>query len=181
MSSEQLDAFLEKLESDPALEEQFEIAENPEAVIAIAKSAGFAITVEDLKNAAIDSEEEPSELDAFLDKLESDPELEEQFEKAESIEEEVAIAKSAGFAITAEDLKNAEIDSEEELSAEQLAEVAGGRGFRGGGRGRRRRRVYRRSSYGRRRSYTPRNVRGRNSGSRRGRPNKFKRLLNYFR
>ena len=127
MSSEQLDAFLEKLESDPVLEEQFETAETPEAVIAIAKSVGFAITTEDLKNAAIDSEEEPSELDAFLDKLESDPELEEQFEKAESIEEEVAIAKSAGFAITAEDLKNAEIDSEKELSSEELAEVSGGR------------------------------------------------------
>ena len=174
MSSEQLDAFLEKLESDPALEEQFEIAENPEAVIAIAKSAGFAITVEDLKNAAIDSEEEPSELDAFLDKLESDPELEEQFEKAESIEDEVAIAKSAGFAITAEDLKNAEIDSEEELSAEQLAEVAGGRGFRGGGR----RRSFRRSRP--RSRYTPRRVRARHSVSRRGRPNKFQRLRRWF-
>ena len=174
MSAEQLDAFLEKLESDPALEEQFEIAENPEAVIAIAKSAGFAITVEDLKNAAIDSEEEPSELDAFLDKLESDPELEEQFEKAESIEDEVAIAKSAGFAITAEDLKNAEIDSEEELSAEQLAEVAGGRGFRGGGRRRRFRRSRPRSRY------TPRRVRARHSVSRRGRPNKFQRLRRWF-
>ena len=174
MSSEQLDAFLEKLESDPALEEQFEIAENPEAVIAIAKSAGFAITVEDLKNAAIDSEEEPSELDAFLDKLESDPELEEQFEKAESIEDEVAIAKSAGFAITAEDLKNAEIDSEEELSAEQLAEVAGGRGFRGGGR----RRSFRRSRP--RSRYTSRRVRARHSVSRRGRPNKFQRLRRWF-
>ena len=174
MSAEQLDAFLEKLESDPALEEQFEIAENPEAVIAIAKSAGFAITVEDLKNAAIDSEEEPSELDAFLDKLESDPELEEQFEKAESIEDEVAIAKSAGFAITAEDLKNAEIDSEEELSAEQLAEVAGGRGFRGGGR----RRSFRRSRP--RSRYTPRRVRARHSVSRRGRPNKFQRLRRWF-
>ena len=174
MSAEQLDAFLEKLESDPALEEQFEIAENPEAVIAIAKSAGFAITVEDLKNAAIDSEEEPSELDAFLDKLESDPELEEQFEKAESIEEEVAIAKSAGFAITVEDLKNAEIDSEEELSAEQLAEVAGGRGFRGGGRRRRFRRSRPRSRY------TPRRARARHSASRRGRPNKFQRLRRWF-
>ena len=174
MSSEQLDAFLEKLESDPALEEQFETAETPEAVIAIAKSVGFAITTEDLKNAAIDSEEEPSELDAFLDKLESDPELEEQFEKAESIEDEVAIAKSAGFAITAEDLKNAEIDSEEELSAEQLAEVAGGRGFRGGGRRRRFRRSRPRSRY------TPRRVRARHSGSRRGRPNKFQRLRRWF-
>ena len=175
MSSEQLDAFLEKLESDPTLEEQFETAETPEAVIAIAKSVGFAITTEDLKNAAIDSEEEPSELDAFLDKLESDPELGEQFEKAESIEDEVAIAKSAGFAITAEDLKNAEIDSEEELSAEQLAEVAGGRGFRGGGRRRRYRRSYRS-----RRRYTPRSVRARHSGSRRGRPNKFQRLRRWF-
>ena len=170
MSSDQLDAFLEKLESDPTLEEQFETAETPEAVIAIAKSVGFAITTEDLKNAAIDSEEEPSELDAFLDKLESDPELEEQFEKAESIEEEVAIAKSAGFAITAEDLKNAEIDSEKELSSEELAEVSGGRRryyshryHRGYARARSRARTYRRIN--RRRS---------------GRPNKFQTLRSRF-
>jgi len=49
MSEQQLKAFLQAVAADTALQADIESAPNPEAVVAIAKNAGFSITSEDLK------------------------------------------------------------------------------------------------------------------------------------
>ena len=51
MSEEQLKAFLEKVKDDTSLQEKLKAAADIDAVAAIAKEAGFIISVEDLKNA----------------------------------------------------------------------------------------------------------------------------------
>ena len=50
MSEEQLSAFLEKVKSDTSLQEKLKAAASPEAVIEIAKEAGFSITLEDIQS-----------------------------------------------------------------------------------------------------------------------------------
>ena len=50
MSEEQLKAFLEKVEADSSLQEKLKAVADAEAVIAIAKEAGFAITAEDIQS-----------------------------------------------------------------------------------------------------------------------------------
>ena len=50
MSEEQLKAFLEKVKGDTSLQEQLKTAANTEAVVAIAKNAGFIISDNDLTN-----------------------------------------------------------------------------------------------------------------------------------
>ena len=49
MSEEQLKAFLEKIKSESYLEEKLKAAADADAVVSIAKDAGFMITVDDLK------------------------------------------------------------------------------------------------------------------------------------
>ena len=48
MSQDQLKAFLAKVEADAALQELLKTAANPEAVVGIAKEAGFEISEESL-------------------------------------------------------------------------------------------------------------------------------------
>ena len=50
MSEEQLKAFLEKVQGDTSLQEKLNAPTTPEAVIEIAKDAGFAITAEDIQS-----------------------------------------------------------------------------------------------------------------------------------
>ena len=50
MSKEQLKAFIEKAKADTSLQEKLKAAASPEAVIEIAKDAGFAITAEDIQS-----------------------------------------------------------------------------------------------------------------------------------
>ena len=50
MSKEQLNAFLEKVQGDTSLQEKLNAPTTPEAVIEIAKDAGFAITAEDIQS-----------------------------------------------------------------------------------------------------------------------------------
>ena len=50
MSEEQLKAFLEKVKTDTSLQEKLKAAADADAVVAIAKDAGFAITKEDLNS-----------------------------------------------------------------------------------------------------------------------------------
>ena len=47
MSEEQLKAFLEKVKGDATLQEQLNAATNAEAVVEIAKAAGFVISADD--------------------------------------------------------------------------------------------------------------------------------------
>ena len=50
MSEEQLNAFLEKVKGDTSLQDKLKAAASPEAVVEIAKDAGFAITAEDIQS-----------------------------------------------------------------------------------------------------------------------------------
>ena len=53
MSEEQLKAFLEKVKANTSLQEKLKAAADSDAVLAIAKDAGFIISAEDLKNAQV--------------------------------------------------------------------------------------------------------------------------------
>ena len=57
MSEEQLKAFLEKTKADTSLQEKLKAAADSDAVLAIAKEAGFSISADDLKNAQSDLSE----------------------------------------------------------------------------------------------------------------------------
>ena len=50
MSEEQRKAFLEKVKGDTSLQEKLKAAASPEAVMEIAKEAGFSITAEDIQS-----------------------------------------------------------------------------------------------------------------------------------
>ena len=50
MSEEQLKAFLEKVKADTSLQEKLNGAADADAVMQIAKAAGFAITAEDIQS-----------------------------------------------------------------------------------------------------------------------------------
>jgi len=58
MSEEQLKAFLEKVQSDTSLQEKLKAAADTNAVTAIAKEAGFMVSVDELKEFSEISEEE---------------------------------------------------------------------------------------------------------------------------
>ena len=61
MSEEQLKAFLEKVKADTSLQEKLKAASNPDAVVSIAKEAGFSISADDLKKAQSELSEEELE------------------------------------------------------------------------------------------------------------------------
>ena len=57
MSEEQLKAFLEAVKADEGLQEKLKAAGDADAVIAIAKAAGFAISADELKKVELSEEE----------------------------------------------------------------------------------------------------------------------------
>jgi len=61
MSEEQLKAFLEALKADAGLQEKLNAAGDADAVVAIAKAAGFVISAEELKRAQADLSDEELE------------------------------------------------------------------------------------------------------------------------
>ena len=61
MSEEQLKAFLEKVKDDTSLQEKLKAAADADAVLAIAKEAGFSISADDLKKAQSEISEEELE------------------------------------------------------------------------------------------------------------------------
>ena len=61
MSEEQLKAFLEKVKSDTELQEKLKAAADSDAVLAIAKEAGFSISADDLKKTQSELSEEELE------------------------------------------------------------------------------------------------------------------------
>jgi predicted ribosomally synthesized peptide with nif11-like leader len=61
MSEEQLKAFLEKVKGDTTLQEKLKVAADNDAVVAIAKEAGFMICAEDLKSAQSEISDEELE------------------------------------------------------------------------------------------------------------------------
>ena len=50
MSEEQLKSFLKKVKADSSLQEKLKAAADSDAVLAIAKDAGFSISADDWKN-----------------------------------------------------------------------------------------------------------------------------------
>ncbi len=65
------------------------------------------------------------QLKAFLEKVKGDTSLQEKLKAAADADAVAAIAKEAGFMISADDLKNA-ADEFEKVSEEELENVAGG-------------------------------------------------------
>ncbi len=61
MSEEQLKAFLEKVKADTSLQEKLKAAGDSDAVLAIAKEAGFMISADDLTKAQSELSEEELE------------------------------------------------------------------------------------------------------------------------
>ena len=61
MSEEQLKAFLEAVKADAGLQEQLKAAADADAVVALAKAAGFLISVDELKKAQSEISEEELE------------------------------------------------------------------------------------------------------------------------
>ena len=61
MSEEQLKAFLEAVQADEGLQEQLKAAADADAVVAIAKAAGFAISAEELQRAQAELSDEELE------------------------------------------------------------------------------------------------------------------------
>ena len=61
MSEEQLKAFIEKVKADTSLQEKLKAAADSDAVLAIAKEAGFSISADDLKKAQSEISDEELE------------------------------------------------------------------------------------------------------------------------
>ena len=61
MSEEQLKAFLEKVQSDTSLQEKLKAAADANAVVEIAKEAGFSISADDLTKAQSELSEQELE------------------------------------------------------------------------------------------------------------------------
>ncbi|WP_186540313.1 Nif11-like leader peptide family natural product precursor [Synechococcus sp. BIOS-E4-1] len=56
MSEEQFKAFMEKVKSDTILQEKLKVAANPDAVLAIAREAGFEVSDDDLTKELTEAE-----------------------------------------------------------------------------------------------------------------------------
>ena len=61
MSEEQLKAFLEKVKADTSLQEKLNEAADADAVVEIAKEAGFSITAEDMQSSTVELSDEELE------------------------------------------------------------------------------------------------------------------------
>lgn len=61
MSEEQLKAFLEAVKSDAGLQEKLKAAADADAVVAIAKAAGFVISADELKKSQAEISDEELE------------------------------------------------------------------------------------------------------------------------
>ncbi len=131
MSLQQLEAFLARAQEDPTLERPLATAPDAATVAAIAHAAGFAVTEEDLLAAAGEPPEvlevieilatpqdgPQAELDAFLQQVELDPDLQRVLASAPDAESVAALARVAGFGVTAQDVWEA---SDEEPEALEL-------------------------------------------------------------
>lgn len=62
MTEAQLNAFLEAVKADAALQQKLKAATDSDAVVAIAKEAGFVISAEGLKSAQMKVTEEDLEI-----------------------------------------------------------------------------------------------------------------------
>lgn len=152
MSLQQLEAFLARAQEDPTLERPLATAPDAATVAAIAHAAGFAVTEEDLLAAAGEPPEvlevieilasqldgPQSELDAFLQQVELDPDLQRVLASAPDAEAVAALARVAGFGVSAQDVWEASDEEPEalELMSYTVVIEATGSSYRGYGAGR---------------------------------------------
>ncbi len=153
MSLQQLEAFLARAQEDPSLERPLATAPDAATVAAIAHAAGFAVTEEDLLAASgeplevlevieilASAQDGPqAELDAFLQQVELDPDLQRVLASAPDAEAVAALARVAGFGVTAQDVWEASDEEPEALELVSYTVVieatgagAGGDGAAGG-------------------------------------------------
>lgn len=138
MSLQQLEAFLVQAQEDPALQAPLAGAADAESIAALATAAGFAVTVDDLLEAMgetpatlehlqrlADAPIPPQEeLEAFLQQVEVDADLQTALVSARDPEGVAAIARLAGFQLTAEDLWEASRESPAALEDGSFDELA---------------------------------------------------------
>jgi len=151
MSLQQLEAFLARAQEDPSLERPLATAPDAATVAAIAHAAGFAVTEEDLLAAsgeplevlevieilATPQDAPQAELDAFLQQVELDPDLQRVLASAPDAEAVAALARVAGFGVSAQDVWEASDEEPEALELVSYTVVieatgAGGDGAAGG-------------------------------------------------
>ena len=129
MSEEQLTAFVQRAQSEAGLLQSLAKATDVSAVVAIARGAGFSVSVNDLWGAsALQPEmlQDPpavwrdphGTLTAFLHQVEVDPWYQEALIQAPDVETVAAIARAAGYPLTA-----AELWAASELDPEHLEEL----------------------------------------------------------
>jgi len=151
MSLQQLEAFLARAQEDPTLERPLATAPDAATVAAIAHAAGYAVTEEDLLAAAGEPPEvlevieilasqldgSQSELDAFLQQVELDPDLQRVLASAPDAEAVAALARVAGFGVSAQDVWEASDEEPEALALMSYTVVieATGSSYRGYGAG----------------------------------------------
>ena len=151
MSLQQLEAFLARAQEDPSLERPLATAPDAATVAAIAHAAGFAVTEEDLLAAsgeplevlevieilATPQDAPQAELDAFLQQVELDPDLQRVLASAPDAEAVAALARVAGFGVTAQDVWEASDEEPEalELMSYTVVIEATGSSYRGHGAG----------------------------------------------
>jgi len=151
MSLQQLEAFLARAHEDPTLERPLATAPDAATVAAIAYAAGYAVTEEDLLAAAGEPPEvlevieilasqldgPQSELDAFLQQVELDPDLQRVLASAPDAEAVAALARVAGFGVSAQDVWEASDEEPEalELMSYTVVIEATGSSYRGYGAG----------------------------------------------
>lgn len=151
MSLQQLEAFLARAQEDPNLERPLATAPDAATVAAIAHAAGYAVTEEDLLSAAGEPPEvlevieilasqldgPQSELDAFLQQVELDPDLQRVLASAPDAEAVAALARVAGFGVSAQDVWEASDEEPEalELMSYTVVIEATGSSYRGNGAG----------------------------------------------
>jgi predicted ribosomally synthesized peptide with nif11-like leader len=149
MSLQQLEAFLARAQEDPTLEHPLATAPDAATVAAIAHAAGYAVTEEDLLTAAGEPPEvlevieilasqldgPQSELDAFLQQVELDPDLQRVLASAPDAEAVAALARVAGFGVSAQDVWEASDEEPEalELMSYTVVVEATGSSYRGYG------------------------------------------------
>ena len=151
MSLQQLEAFLARAQEDPTLERPLATAPDAATVAAIAHAAGYAVTEEDLLAAAGEPPEvlevieilasqldgPQSELDAFLQQVEVDSDLQRVLASAPDAEAVAALARVAGFGVSAQDVWEASDEEPEalELMSYTVVIEATGSSYRGHGAG----------------------------------------------
>jgi len=134
MSHQQLEAFLDWALQQPSLRAPLSVAPDAAAVAAIATAAGFEVCSDDLLSAAGEPPEvirmvelvavgvqaPPSELEAFLQQVELDHDLQRVLATAADAEGVAAVARIAGYGVSAADVWAASDESPEVLREPDL-------------------------------------------------------------